>query len=171
MAKWHATRHVRLPWPRSRLTGNIAGDVVSSMMRMVLDTDVIVAAMRSPGGASAALVVRLLNHEATILLSVAPALEYEAVCLRPEHRLAAQATVHDVADLIDAIVDAIEPVDVHYQWRPQLSDPGDEIVLEAAVNGQADAIVTFNRKDFGTAPGRFGVEVLRPAEALRRIRI
>ena len=50
------------------------------------------------------------------------------------------------------------------------TDPDDDMVLEAAVNGRADAIVTFNRKDYGVIPGRFGIEVLSPAEALWRVR-
>ena len=54
--------------------------------------------------------------------------------------------------------------------RPQLRDPADELVLAAAVNGKAAAIVTFNRRDFGVAPARFGIQVLRPTEALRNIR-
>jgi putative PIN family toxin of toxin-antitoxin system len=140
-------------------------------MRLVIDTDVIVAAMRSPAGASAALLVLLLGGKAVMLLSVALALEYEASCLRAEHRLAANASENDVQNLLDSIVDVIEPVAVNYQWRPQLSDAGDEMVLEAAVNGRADAIVTFNRRDYGDAPARFGIEILSPQEALRRIRI
>ncbi len=139
-------------------------------MRLVIDTDVLVAGVRSPGGASAALLVLLLERQATMLLSVALAFENETTCTRAEHLLAAQASEADVRRLIDAIIDVIEPVEVHYQWRPQLSDAGDEMVLEAAVNGRTDAIVTFNRTDFGTAPGRFGIEVIGPAEALRRIR-
>jgi predicted nucleic acid-binding protein len=54
-------------------------------------------------------------------------------------------------------------------WRPQLRDPADEIVLEAAANGQAAAIVTFNLRDFGLAPRQFGIEVLTPVEVVRRI--
>jgi len=71
--------------------------------------------------------------------------------------------------MIDAFVGIAEPVEVHYQWRPQLNDAGDEMVLEAAVNGQADAIVTFNRRDYGRIPSRFGIELLNPVDALRRI--
>jgi len=56
-------------------------------------------------------------------------------------------------------------------WRPQLRDPGDELVLEAAVNGRANAIVTFNQKDFGEIPMKFGVEVLAPVGALQRTRL
>jgi putative PIN family toxin of toxin-antitoxin system len=139
-------------------------------MRLVVDTDVIVAAMRSPIGASAALLLLLLDRQATMLLSAALAFEYEAVCMRAEHVLAAKATHADVSNLIDAIIDVIEPVEVYYQWRPQLSDAADEMVLEAAANGRADAIVTFNSKHYGNAPARFGIEVLSPADALRRIR-
>jgi predicted nucleic acid-binding protein len=54
-------------------------------------------------------------------------------------------------------------------WRPQLRDPADEMVLEAAANGGAAAIVTYNRRDFGVVPTQFGVDVLTPAEAVRRI--
>ena len=84
--------------------------------------------------------------------------------------MAAKASKADVTEMIDTLIDVVEPVEVHYQWRPQLLDPDDDMVLEAAVNGRADAIVTFNRKDYGTIPGHFGIEVLSPAEALRRIR-
>jgi len=136
---------------------------------LVIDTDVLVAAVRSPAGASAALVILLLEGKATWLLSVAMALEYEAICMLAEHRLAANASEREVRNLLDTIFDVIVPVEVHYQWRPQLTDPADEMVLEAAVNGRADAIVTFNRAHFKSAPGRFGIELWRPAETLREI--
>jgi predicted nucleic acid-binding protein len=104
-----------------------------------------------------------------MLLSVALALEYEATATRAEHLFAAKASETDVTNLISAIIDVIEPVEVHYQWRPQLSDAGDEMVLETAANGRADAIVTFNRRHYGEIPSRFGIKVLSPADALRRI--
>ena len=63
-----------------------------------------------------------------------------------------------------------EPVTTHFLWRPQLRDPADEMVLEAAINGRADALVTFNVRDFGTVPAQFGVEVLLPRDAIRRIK-
>jgi putative PIN family toxin of toxin-antitoxin system len=138
-------------------------------MRLVVDTDVLVAAVRSPTGASAALLVHLLDRRATMLLSVTLAFEYEATATRPEHLFAAKASEADVVNLIDAIIDVIEPVEVHYQWRPQLSDAGDEMVLETAVNGRAGAIVTFNRRHYRDAASRFGIEVMTPAEALGRI--
>ena len=71
---------------------------------------------------------------------------------------------------MDALLAMAEPVKTHFLWRPQLRDPGDEMVLEAAVNGRADALVTFNVRDFGTVPARFGIELIIPREAIGRIR-
>ena len=139
-------------------------------MRLTIDTDVVVAALRSPTGASAALLALLLEGKASWLLSVAMAFEYEVICMLAEHRLAANASEREVRNLLDAIFDVVVPVEVHYQWRPQLTDAGDEMVLEAAVNGRADAIVTLNGAHFKGAPGRFGIKLWKPAEALREIR-
>ncbi len=96
-------------------------------------------------------------------------LEYEDVCSRPEHVEAARFSSADLTVFLDAVVDLVEPVDVWFLWRPQLRDPGDELVLEAAVNGRADAIATFNRRHFRPAADRFGIDILLPAEAIRRI--
>jgi putative PIN family toxin of toxin-antitoxin system len=136
---------------------------------MVLDTDVVVAAMRSPGGASAAILRAARQGKAALLLSVPLALEYEAVCSKAEHRLAAGLTDRQVEVFLDAVIAMAAPVETHFLWRPQLRDPNDEMVLEAAINGQADALVTFNMRDFGTAPSRFGVEALLPREVIARI--
>ena len=134
-----------------------------------MDTNVVVAAMRSPGGASAALVRAARRDEFTLVANVALALEYEATCMLAEHRLAAGLNQRQAANYVDSVIAMAEPVETHFLWRPQLRDPADELVLEAAVNGRADAIVTFNRKDFGAVPARFGVEVLTPGLALRRL--
>lgn len=135
-------------------------------MQLVLDTDVVVAGMRSPAGASAALLLAALQRRLTLCTNVALMLEYEAVCSRAAHRTAAGLTRKEVDIFLDAIAALVEPVDTHFLWRPQLRDPADEMVLEAAVNGRAQAIVTFNVRDFGTAAARFGVDLLLPREAL-----
>jgi putative PIN family toxin of toxin-antitoxin system len=138
-------------------------------VRLVVDTNVIVSAMRSPRGASAALLIAARRGRITLVANVALALEYEATCRLPEHRLASGLDLDQVGIFVDAVIAMADPVESHFIWRPQLRDPGDELVLEAAVNGHADAIVTFNLRDFGTVPQRFGIELLMPAEALRRI--
>jgi len=139
-------------------------------MRLVLDTDVMVAGMRSPSGASAAVLQAARQKKVRLLLSVPLAMEYEAVCSAAEHRLAAGLSARDVGKLLDAVVAMAEPVETHFLWRPQLRDPGDEMVLEAAVNGRAQAIVTFNLRDFGSAPKDFGLKVMVPRDVMERIR-
>lgn len=128
------------------------------------------AAMRSPAGASAAIVRLARQGGVTLLVSVALALEYEAVCSRLEHRVAAALSENEVKVFVDAIIALAQPVTMHFLWRPQLRDPCDEMVLETAINGAADALLTFDTKDFGGAPGRFGVELLLPREIIVRIR-
>jgi putative PIN family toxin of toxin-antitoxin system len=137
---------------------------------VVLDTDVVVAAMRSPTGASAAILRSALDGGVELLLSVPLALEYDSICNRAEHRLAAGLSERQTATFVNTVIALAAPVAIHFLWRPQLRDPNDEMVLETAVNGQADAIVTFNSRDFGEAPGRFGIELLLPRTAIKRIR-
>jgi putative PIN family toxin of toxin-antitoxin system len=139
-------------------------------VNLVLDTDVVVAAMRSPRGASAAILRAAREGRVTLLASMPLALEYEAVLSRAEHRLAAGLSEREVKIFLTAVVAMAEPVATHFLWRPQLRDPGDEMVLEAAVNGRADGLVTFNVRDFGTVPAQFGVMLLLPREAIRRIK-
>jgi putative PIN family toxin of toxin-antitoxin system len=136
---------------------------------LVLDTNVVLAAMRSPTGASAAVLRLARAGRVRMLANVALAVEYEAICRAPEHGLAAGLSPAEVEVFIDAVVALAEPIETHFMWRPQLRDPADEFVLEAAVNGRAGAIVTFNLRDFGTAPSQFGVQVLGPVDIVRRI--
>ena len=136
----------------------------------MLDTDVAVAAFRSPTGASAELLRLAGQRKFALAVSAALLLEYEAVITRPEHLTAAIQTTGDAQVMIDAIADFADHVAIDYIWRPQTRDPSDEMVLEAAINGQADAIVTFNRRDFGDAPSWFGIGCWLPAEALEKVR-
>jgi putative PIN family toxin of toxin-antitoxin system len=139
-------------------------------VRVVLDTDVVVAAMRSPRGASAAILRAARRGRVTLLASVPLALEYEAVATRAEHRVAAGLTEREVMFFLTAVVALAEPVTTHFLWRPQLRDSADEMVLEAAANGGADALVTFNARHFGRVPAQFGVEVLLPRDAIPGIK-
>lgn len=136
----------------------------------MLDTNVVVAGMRSPVGASAAVLRAARAGEVVLLANVALAIEYEEICSLAEHRLAAGFSAGDVDVFLDAVIAMLEPVPTRFLWRPRLRDASDEMVLEAAVNGNADAIVSFNARDFAVVPDEFGIEVIRPAEALKRIR-
>ncbi|WP_246662246.1 putative toxin-antitoxin system toxin component, PIN family [Prosthecodimorpha hirschii] len=143
-------------------------DIVSDM-RVVLDTSVLVSAVRSPKGVSAHLVRLALLRRLEMAVSVALFLEYEAVLSRPEHLAAAGASLAEVSNLMNALAGVAVQVEVSFLWRPQLRDPDDDMVLEAAVNGQAEAIVTFNPRDFHGTRSGFGIDVLLPAECVRRI--
>ena len=105
------------------------------------------------------------------LLATSPLfLEYEDVLKRPEHRLAHGLTPAEIDEFLAELAALIEPVEVHFQWRPQTRDPNDEMVLEAAINGEADAVVTYNVSDFAEAGARFEISILRPAELLRKVK-
>ena len=97
-------------------------------------------------------------------------MEYQAVCSRDEHVRASRLSRKEVQTFLDAVISFVEPVDIWFLWRPQLRDPSDELVLEAAVNGRADAIVTFNQRDFEPAARLFGVEPWTPRQALTKLR-
>jgi predicted nucleic acid-binding protein len=113
---------------------------------------------------------RIDDGDATMLLSVPLALEYEAICHLAEHRLASGLSAQEVDSFVNTLMAMAVPVEAYFLWRPQLRDAGDEMVLETAINGRADALVTFNQRDYGDAPVAFGIEVLLPREALRRVK-
>lgn len=138
--------------------------------RFVLDTSVIVAGLRSRLGASNRILILVAEERLVPLVTTALFLEYEDVLNRPEQRLATHMSEDDVAQFLAAVASAAEPVDVHFLWRPQLADPADELVLEAAVNGRAQAIVTHNVRHFLRAAREFGVQVITPAELLERMK-
>ncbi len=140
------------------------------MYRVVLDTDVIVAALRSVDGGSNAILREVAHGRLTPLVSPALFLEYEAVLKRPEQRLAHGLALREIDRFLAALASASEAVEVSFRWRPQLADPNDEMVLETAVNGRADALVTHNVRDFARAAERFGLRIMRPGELLKELR-
>ncbi len=133
-----------------------------------MDTCVIVSAFRSRHGASNAVLGLIADRRVVPLVTTALFLEYEAVVKRPEQMDVSGRTIAQLDRALDALASAIEPVEVDFVWRPQLADPDDEMVLDAAVNGRADALITHNIADFAAA-SKFGLLVLSPGELLRRI--
>jgi putative PIN family toxin of toxin-antitoxin system len=140
------------------------------VLRIVLDTSVVVASLRTRLGAGNA-VLRLVARRRVVALATPPLfLEYEDVLKRPEHQLVHGLAPEAIDEFLAELAALIEPVEVHFQWRPQSRDPNDEMVLEAAINGQADALVTYNIADFAEAGERFRVSVLRPGDLLKKVK-
>lgn len=138
-------------------------------MRWVLDTATVVAAVGSDRGASRRLLIAGLERRFAPLVSTPLLLEYEAVLTRPEQLRVSGLSSDDVSVVLDALAAAASPVRLAFLWRPQLRDPDDDMVLETAVNGGASAIVTLNQRDFRDAVGLFGLELLSPRDAWRRL--
>ena len=138
--------------------------------KIVLDTSVVVAGLRSRSGAGNA-VLRLIAERRLVLLASPPLfLEYEEVLKRPEQRLAHGLTPEAIDEFLAELAALVEPVDIDFFWRPQTRDPNDEMVLEAAINGGADALVTYNLADFRMAGERFRIPILSPADLLKKVR-
>lgn len=138
-------------------------------MRLVLDTNVVLTAIRSRAGASAELIKEIRRGRARMLATVPLFFEYEAVLTRPEHLKAAGLTNDDAAIVLDGLALFVEPVETFFLWRPQLRDANDDMVLEAAVNGRADALVTYNLRDFESVAPKFGLLLAKPPQILDRL--
>jgi len=123
--------------------------------RAILDTNVVVAALSSRRGTSFALLNHAINKRFALLASPALWLEYEAVLKRPEITKMHLLTLQDIDDVLNALCEVVEPVQAHLLWRPQLRDPNDEMVLEAAINGAATHLVSFNLRDFDPSVQRY----------------
>lgn len=140
------------------------------MRRVVLDTDVVVTALRSVNGGSNAVLREVAFGRLITLVTPALFFEYEAVLKRPEQRLVHGIDLEGIDKFLAALASASEAVEVSFQWRPQLADANDEMVFETAINGRADALITHNVRDFARAAPKFGLRVLRPVELLKELR-
>src|SRR5947207_12497454 len=136
-------------------------------LQIVIDTNVFVSALRSNRGASYQL-LSLVGKSARfeINISVTLVLEYEDAANRELRKIGLAKS--DVSDIIDYICSVANHRLIYFLWRPLLRDPGDDMVLELAVEAQCDYIISFNKRDFDGA-AQFGLEVLSPQEFLKRI--
>ena len=135
--------------------------------QLTIDTNILVAATRNNTGPSFALMQLVRRGLVTMCCSPALFLEYEDVLKRPNQLAASGLQGTDIDAILNELASLIAPVTTHYQWRPQLRDPADEMVLEAAVNAQANAIVTYNLRDFKPAQ-HFGILVLNPEQTFKQ---
>ena len=135
-------------------------------MRVVLDTSLLVAAARSKGGASHALLSRMPDIRFQPVVSVPLFLEYRAVLLRPENLL--QRSPAQAEGFLDFLLSASHLQEIFFHWRPALPDPDDDLILELAVAAGCRYVVTHNLRDFrGTE--KWGITAVTPGDFLKVI--
>lgn len=134
--------------------------------RIVIDTNVFVSALRSSRGASHHLLTLVGGQGFEIALSVPLVFEYEDVAKRQAD--VTGLTNEEVDDIIDYLCSVAHLQAIHYLWRPVLRDPGDDLVLELAVEAGCRVVVSHNVRDFAGSE-RFGVTAITPSEFLRMI--
>lgn len=138
-------------------------------MKLCLDTNVLVSALTNSSGASRQILRSLAHGEIQAAASVAMFLEYEDVLKRPKILKQIKLSSLEIDEFLDGLAGLVDPVQPFFLWRPSLKDPADEHVLEAAVNGNVDILVTFNLKDFQPHISHFGIDALTPRDALKEI--
>jgi putative PIN family toxin of toxin-antitoxin system len=140
------------------------------MTAHVIDTNVLVAALRSRLGASRELLLAILDRRFEMLVSVPLLLEYESVLKRPEQLEVMRLSRRDIDTVLSDLFAVAREVRLAYRWRPKVKDPKDDMVFETAINGGAKSIITFNTQDFAAAGKQFGIRVMLPIDMLRELR-
>lgn len=131
--------------------------------QIVLDTNVLTAALKSRKGVSFKLLSLIDSNKFEINLSVPLLFEYEDVLKRKKINL--PLNHEDIDNILDYLCKVANKWDIFYLWRPFLNDPKDDFILELAVESQSDFIITYNQKDF-KGIDRFGLKAMTPKEFL-----
>ncbi|MBD2569627.1 putative toxin-antitoxin system toxin component, PIN family [Anabaena lutea] len=134
--------------------------------QVVIDTNVIVAGLRSRRGSAFQLLSVIDTGKFDFHLSVPLVLEHTDVLLRELPNL--YLSHEDVDDLIDFYCAVGVQHEIFFLWRPFLRDPKDDMVLELAVKARCEIIITYNTRDFAGVE-QFGLKLLEPSEFLRLI--
>jgi putative PIN family toxin of toxin-antitoxin system len=137
-------------------------------MRIVVDTNVLLASLRSSIGASFAIVNLIEQGRVTPVVSVPLLFEYEEILRRPD--LVPHLSASEIDAFLDYILSFAIEQRIFFLWRPMLPDGDDDMLLELAVAAQADYLVTHNLNDFLPAASAFGLQVVTPAQFLRAFR-
>ncbi|MEL6138318.1 MAG: putative toxin-antitoxin system toxin component, PIN family [Cyanobacteria bacterium J06628_6] len=137
----------------------------------VFDTNIFVAGLRSRLGASFLLLQAIGEGRLSGAVSYPLFLEYEDVLKREQNLSNFWASADEVDVVLNVLAARLTPVPIYFRWRPQLSDPDDELVLECAINAGAEAIVTFNQRDFLPQATQFQLDILKPGEVVRKLNL
>ncbi|MCH8567718.1 MAG: putative toxin-antitoxin system toxin component, PIN family [Balneolales bacterium] len=135
-------------------------------IQIILDTNILYSAIRSRNGASFLLLSLLPNEKFALNLSVPLVLEYEDVLKRSVSEL--NFDLEEIDQILNNLCAMANRHDVFYLWRPQLRDPGDDLILELAVKANCNYIITYNKQDF-VGVDAFGVKIVDAREFLQII--
>jgi len=130
-------------------------------VNVVIDTNVLIAALKSKRGASYKLLIILPEDSYIPNISVPLFVEYESVAKRPG--LLSNLSIEHVDAILDYFLSKSSLRKIFYLWRPYLKDPKDDLVLEVAVESRSKYIITFNIKYFKGSE-KFGIKVVTPQE-------
>ena len=136
------------------------GGTYDTMIRVVIDTNVLLSSLKSDMGAAYALISKLPSDKFELALSVPLYAECQDVLTRKEH-LTGGSTVKEILGFVRYLCKIAHNQDVFFLWRPWLNDPSDDMILELAVASKSKYIITYNLKDFKNIES-FGVEAIRP---------
>ena len=134
--------------------------------KIIIDTNILISALKSKQGASYKLLTLIGKGKFETSVSVPLVFEYEDAAKKIIKNT--QLTLKNVDDIIDYICAMSSHTEIYYLWRPYLSDPKDDMILELAVSSSSGIIVTYNRKDFKGSE-KLGIKVLTPGEFLKII--
>jgi putative PIN family toxin of toxin-antitoxin system len=137
-------------------------------MRIVVDTNVLLASLRSSVGASFAISELIDQRRVTPVISVPLMFEYEEVFHRPG--LLPHLSTLEIDTFLDYFASLATEQNIFFLWRPLLNDSDDDMLLELAVAARVDYLVTHNVKDFMPFSSAFGLRVVTPGEFLRAFR-
>lgn len=134
--------------------------------QIVIDTNVLVAGLRSRRGASYRLLLLLNDQRWQVNVSTALVFEYEEVLKREMQAL--KLSLEEIDAIVGGICSIASQRNIFYLWRPMTGDPDDDFLLELAVEAQADFIITYNQRDLQIAE-RFGIKVISPKQFLQQV--
>lgn len=164
----HPMTHSQYPFCNGKMKtfDNICGIVYNTNMKLykiVIDTNVIVSALKSRKGFSFKLLSIIDDERLHISISVPLILEYEDAIKREKTKIG--LNFEDIDAILDYLCYVGKKREIYYLWRPILKDPKDDMILELAVESESDLIITFNKKDF-EGINKVGIKVFTPKEFL-----